>query len=283
MIQNTLPDCAKFRNSHAKPVKNAVIIADTQGGYFYPEHPTPYLFITNFRNKGRYKLNKRSIEVSDRHFYFLNANDSLEINFLPATSLKTVLILFDTNFIRDSFHYLQNSEEKLLDMPAAPIGEDIFFPNVPFDMDDTIYKILSGLTGPQEDALFNLITAVGMQRDHTQKSIRALKAVKRSTKEELYRRLILARDFMNDNIMEDISLEEIAQQACLNKFHFLSNFRDVFNITPHQYLTELRLQLALKLLKNQSVSATCFQLGFESPTSFSLLFKRRFGFPPSQA
>jgi AraC family transcriptional regulator len=283
MILDTLPDSAKYGNSHAIPAKNAVIIADTLGGYFYPEHPTPYLFVTNFRNKGRYMLNQRSIEVSDRHFYFLNANDKLEINFPQATPLKTILILFETQFIRDSFHYLQNSEEELLAMPEATIEKEIFFPNVPFDLNDTIYKILLGLAGRQEAALFDLIAAVRIQRDQAQKRIKALKAAKRSTKEELYRRLIAARDFMNDNRMENMTIEEIAQQACLNKFHFLSNFRDVFGMTPHRYLTELKLQKALELLKDKSVSETCFQLGFGSPSSFSLLFKKRFGFPPSQA
>ncbi|WP_143304559.1 helix-turn-helix transcriptional regulator [Chitinophaga vietnamensis] len=283
MILNTLPDSAKYSNGHTKLAKNAVIIADTLDGYFYPEHPTPYLFVTNFRNKGRYVVNQRSVEVSDRHFYFLNANDQLEINFPKATALKTILILFETQFIRDSFHYLQNSEENLLATPEAAMDKEIIFPDVPFDLNDTIYKILLGLADQQEDALFDLIAAVKLQRDQTQKCIRALKAVKRSTREELYRRLILARDFMNDNVMENISIAEIAQQACLNKFHFLSNFRDVFDITPHQYFTELKLQKALALLKDKSVSETCFQLGFESPASFSLLFRKRFGFPPSQA
>jgi len=283
MILNTLPDSTKYGNHRAIQAENAVIIADTQGSYFYPEHVTPYLFVTNFRNKGRYILNKRPIEVSDRQFYFLNANDNLEIRFPKATSLKTILILFETQFIQDIFNYLENSEESLLAMPEARMERDVFFPNVPFESTDTIHRILQGLAVRQGDALFDLIAAAKVQRDHAQNRIKNIKAAKRSTKEELYRRLVLARDFMNDHLTEKLTVEEIAQQACLNKFHFLCNFRDVFDMTPHRYLTELKLQKALHLLSANSVSEVCFQLGFESPASFSLLFRKRFGYPPSQA
>lgn len=283
MILNALPDSTKYDHSHATPSKNAVIIADTQDSYFYPEHATPYLFVTNFRNKGRYVLNKRSIEVSDRQFYFLNANDTLEIRFPKAASLKTVLILFETRFIKDIFNYLENSEERLLAMPEAPMEQDIFFPNVPFESNDTIRKVLLRVAARQEDALFDLIAAAKMQRDQAQTRIKNIRAVKRSTKEELYRRLVQAKDFMHDHLTENLTVEEIARQACLNKFHFLCNFRDVFDMTPHRYLTELKLQKALQLLSSHPVSEVCFQLGFESPASFCHLFRKRFGYPPSRA
>jgi len=117
----------------------------------------------------------------------------------------------------------------------------------------------------------------------TIKDIDKITAVKKSTREELYRRLYLSREWINDNLTSKITLDQMAGAACLNKFHFLSNFKQVFHTTPHQYLMERRLQKAFDLLKHQrhSVTEVCYLLGFESIGSFSNQFRKRFGVPPS--
>jgi transcriptional regulator GlxA family with amidase domain len=59
-------------------------------------------------------------------------------------------------------------------------------------------------------------------------------------------------------------------------------FRDCFGITPHHYVIDVRLAAARKLLTEttEPVSAICRMTGFESPPSFSSLFRSRFGASP---
>jgi hypothetical protein len=53
-------------------------------------------------------------------------------------------------------------------------------------------------------------------------------------------------------------------------------------VTPHQYLTAVRINKAQLLLQNDTpVTDTCFAVGFESLTSFIGLFKRITGISPS--
>ena len=53
-------------------------------------------------------------------------------------------------------------------------------------------------------------------------------------------------------------------------------------MTPHQYLTKLRIEKAKLLLqKNINISAVCFSVGFESVSSFSVLFKKLTSITPS--
>jgi len=63
---------------------------------------------------------------------------------------------------------------------------------------------------------------------------------------------------------------------------FLRTFKQIFHLTPHQYLTQLRLEQARKLLTRSDLPVTdiCFSVGFESPGSFSWLFRRRVGCSP---
>ena len=100
---------------------------------------------------------------------------------------------------------------------------------------------------------------------------------------DVYRKIIAAKLYMDSNFHEGIDLAGISRKACISRFHFHRLFRRIYNKTPHQYLTEKRIGLALELLGGKTLTVTeiCSQVGFESMGSFSVLFKREIGFPPS--
>ncbi|MBL7707724.1 MAG: helix-turn-helix transcriptional regulator, partial [Chitinophagaceae bacterium] len=52
--------------------------------------------------------------------------------------------------------------------------------------------------------------------------------------------------------------------------------------TPHQYLTQTRIEAAKLLLAKEGISITdvCTMIGFESLASFSLLFRKQSGHTP---
>lgn len=96
------------------------------------------------------------------------------------------------------------------------------------------------------------------------------------------KRVMLAMSFIESNFAEKISLNDIALEACLSKYHLIRMFKEVNGMTPHQYLTLVRVQRAKQLLhKDRSVSEVCAMVGFESISSFSLLFKKQAGVSPS--
>jgi len=97
----------------------------------------------------------------------------------------------------------------------------------------------------------------------------------------LTKRVIQAKYFMDKNFDRPISLDIISKEACISKFHLLRSFRKLYGVTPYQYLTFLRIKKAKDLLQtNLPVSAVCYHLGFDSPTSFSGLFKKIAGKTP---
>ena len=92
----------------------------------------------------------------------------------------------------------------------------------------------------------------------------------------MYKRIVDAKLYIDNHYAENIDLENISNQANFSKYHFLRLFKSAFGRSPHQYLTEVRLSSAKKLLKqNKSVKETCFRVGFESVPSFVSLFKKR--------
>lgn len=90
-----------------------------------------------------------------------------------------------------------------------------------------------------------------------------------------YRRIVQAKQYIDAHFTEDIDLEAISDEANFSKFHFLRLFKEAYGKTPNKYLVGLRLKYACKLLEEGklSISEICFEVGFESPGSFSSLFK----------
>lgn len=98
----------------------------------------------------------------------------------------------------------------------------------------------------------------------------------------LYKRIVQAKLFIDQNYHEPIDLDNIADEAYFSKFHFIRLFKKIYNKTPYQYLQHVRIENASKLLQeNTSVLETCHAVGFESLSSFSGLFKKITGHSPS--
>ena len=100
--------------------------------------------------------------------------------------------------------------------------------------------------------------------------------------DETFARVLRARDAIHARYAEPLRLDELAREAALSPFHFLRIFRSAFGETPHQYLTRVRIEAAKRLLlADAPVTDVCFEVGFQSLGSFSALFARRVGSPPT--
>jgi len=84
--------------------------------------------------------------------------------------------------------------------------------------------------------------------------------------------------------IESVRLSDVAETARLSKFHLIRAFKTIFQRTPHQYVVERRVRRARELLERteMSVTAICFEVGFESLGSFVSMFKRVVGESPGK-
>lgn len=98
----------------------------------------------------------------------------------------------------------------------------------------------------------------------------------------LYRRVVRAKLYIDAHFSGPIDLDNIADEACFSKFHFVRLFREIYGRTPHQYLTDVRIRRAKELLcQGATVARACYSVGFDSISSFTGLFKRRVGSTPA--
>ena len=98
----------------------------------------------------------------------------------------------------------------------------------------------------------------------------------------LYKRIVQAKLFIDSNYTGNIDLDNIADEAYFSKFHFIRLFKNIYGKTPHQYLTAVRIEKAMLLLRNnKAVSEVCYAVGFISASSFTAFFKQITGLTPS--
>src|SRR6478609_3746476 len=95
--------------------------------------------------------------------------------------------------------------------------------------------------------------------------------------------VIGTRNYINNNYDIKLNLNLLSHTRFVSKYHLLRLFAKYYGQTPQQYLTGKRIEKSKEYLrKGISITETCIAIGFESPSSFSTLFKSKTGLTPTE-
>lgn len=96
--------------------------------------------------------------------------------------------------------------------------------------------------------------------------------------------VVRAKHYIDKQFVDGPALDRIAVEAQMSKYHFVRAFAEIFRRTPHRYLVERRIKRARELLErtDMSVTAVCFEVGFESLGTFVARFRQMVGEPPGR-
>ena len=90
---------------------------------------------------------------------------------------------------------------------------------------------------------------------------------------------------LENHLIEDWTLESIANHCNLGYTQFTKYCKEITNMSPMQFLSSLRLKTAAILLKNdltKNITEIAFETGFSSPQYFATVFKSYFKKTPQQ-
>lgn len=93
-----------------------------------------------------------------------------------------------------------------------------------------------------------------------------------------------AADLMETEYDRLQSLEEIARSVGLSKYHFTRLFSKTTGYTPIDYLTKIRMEKAVGLLRGTelSIEEIARKIGYASGSYFIKVFRHWVGFPPGE-
>ncbi|MGD9807825.1 MAG: helix-turn-helix domain-containing protein [Deferribacterales bacterium] len=88
---------------------------------------------------------------------------------------------------------------------------------------------------------------------------------------------------MNALSSEKLTLDELASNANMSKFHFIRSFREATGITPHAYLNILRIERARRMIftTDTTIADIATECGFADQAHFTRAYKKIYGTPPS--
>ena len=89
-------------------------------------------------------------------------------------------------------------------------------------------------------------------------------------------------EYIKDSIDTNFTLDNLAKNVNLSKYHFLRLFKKEFGLTPHAFIINERLNQANNLIKQGfSISEASIKVGFNDQSHFGRNFKKYFGYSPS--
>lgn len=96
-------------------------------------------------------------------------------------------------------------------------------------------------------------------------------------------RLMKAVELMNAKLAAPLTLDDLAAAATLSPFHFAKAFKAAYGSTPHQYLTQLRIEKAQHLLKQtmQPIADIVEAVGYSHASHFTAAFRKATGLTPA--
>ncbi len=93
----------------------------------------------------------------------------------------------------------------------------------------------------------------------------------------------IAKEYIQDNLSEEISLDDLSAQTHLSKYHFLRIFSKNTGLTPHQYIIMERVGRAKELtLGGHPLGLASLEAGFSDQSHFIRSFRKMYGYSPKE-
>jgi AraC family transcriptional regulator len=249
------------------------------------------------RGAARYHTPQGHYLLTPDSFLILNDGQrySLEFEGHGRIQTETLCPFFQSGFMEQAAACAGTRLDRQLDdldsaAPALDFCERLYPKTGPEagEVGRALAGLHAGLRGPQatapwlEDRMYALAHALAGLRLQVRGEAQSFPGLRPATRMELYRRLHRGRDFLLSCYDQPLTVAAAARVAGVSPFHFQRMFKLAFGQTPMQFLQETRLRAARRLLAHtgDSITCVCFAVGFESPGSFSWLFRRRFGASP---
>lgn len=265
-----------------------------RGFSYFAETPgLPLSLKCMFNGRALYKFGRAEVAVDDSGYLILNDRQPYSIEIASPTQVETFVLWFPRGWAEEVLRSMDNATATLLaNAPNDKGMSALFFER--YTLHDRVvspkvhalraaFKSQAMIDdGWLEEKLRGLLASMLASQRSLKREVGNLPASRASTREELWRRVNRARDYLHAHLGRRISLNDVATEACLSPFHLLRVFQAAFRQTPHHYLNNCRLERAKFLLEKTRipVTAICLECGFSSLGSFSTLFHQRCGMSP---
>jgi len=96
------------------------------------------------------------------------------------------------------------------------------------------------------------------------------------------KKILSILQYINENIYSELSIDTIADEFFISKYHMMRRFKEETGYTVHSYITNKRLLYAKQLIADgEAATDVCYKCGFRDYSTFSRAYKKMFEESPA--
>jgi len=243
-----------------------------------------------YSGQANYQVKQREYTIDQHNFLILNECTRYRLTIDSTVNTESFCVFFAPRYVRQVLSELNASAQQLLDFSVKPgRGLQLFEKNYVHQgiVSQLLKKgraaSLMGMAPLEKDEFYHhLLYAIIRQHSSALTVSDRLGAKKKTTRIELYQRVLYAKDYIDSNYTQSLRLKELAAVALLSENHLLRSFSKIFGRTPFQYIAHKRIAEAKRLVleTNRPVHDIAMQVGYSSLSNFSTYFKHIVGLSP---
>lgn len=234
---------------------------------------------TNLNGHSYCEAGGNRVQITPQQYFVSNFEQEYTLHI--EQPVETFNLHFSKSITDDCLRNMLSGEADLIDNPGTTVTEvgfwNILYPKTP-ELAATIRAFAA--EGPylteseQEERLLLILTHLFSGHHQLLKAHTKLPATKTATRLETLKRLRVAHDYIHSHYTGVITLEQLANAACMSKFHFLRLFKALYHCSPMVYISRLRIEKACELLQSGYLTTgqVSEALGFEHTSSFCRTF-----------
>ncbi|HEY5807066.1 MAG TPA: AraC family transcriptional regulator [Povalibacter sp.] len=209
-------------------------------------------------------------------------------------NVHAMTILFRQGLPEEVLGALMTSEDRMLEDGEVQPANSLPFAAHLQAHDRSVTPVLlfirrhceMGLEDPlwYEEQLAFLLERLLIHHRHVMARARQIPVRRAATRREILRRVSLATDFIHTNYARPLMLSDMARAAFLSRHHFLRLFKQIHDVTPHEYLQRKRTSVASRLLRSSQrhVDEIVKEVGFDSRSTLFRALRRFHGLTPRE-
>lgn len=205
-----------------------------------------YELIYFYKNSAVLKIESQSFEMKEGTFALFNPGELHTVSSKKGTESGIYALVFKLNDVYDNFHNIFEEND---------LCKNIF---------DTYFKENHSHLQLKSQLYHLLFTLKTKTFQNSNENIKAVLS------------------YIEDNFSEKLTVEILASEAKLSKYHFIRVFKAYTDTTPIKHLNEVRISKAKELIftENIDVTNTALQVGFDNVSYFIKMFKKICGVTP---
>lgn len=282
--------CSRLGHTNSKAYGNVFYIKTTR--LKSEEHVSRFTIRAVLQGYQHYYTGDKILYLSKNRFVVFRENQVFSTKIESHFPTEAVTIAYGREELFTIVESLNTSMEDILEGFSKSSVWDIELFKSCYEMGNDMLFLMRSLANAitfgitdelfYEEMRFRVLEKVYLNHLMLEKNMELMSFKKKSTKKEVYTRLLCSKDFIMANLNQKLSLEVISVEASMSPYHYLKCFKEVFGHTPMQFIVKERLSMAKKLIMNTDmpISHILLETGYDNPSSFSRAFRKQYGISP---